>query len=806
MAGNQGFTQTLNLSEVTDGAEALQNLGGGTIDADLRLFAGSSIRKSNLFWDRFSQTSNTINSPSDITPGTRLEFGKNSDSTYTDNDIVKITPINLIKDIAFKYIGFDSDGTLTSNGGSDITYIRGENYIEDEYPNTILSGGNGTGAKANITVNSIGEVSSVEITDNGNGYIQGDILSCSIPGGTGFIIKIVGFPWKCLMVLNSAYDAKLETTSKLSVEVENTNPSLNGTYSIKRDSTTNQNAFYEPNNSNLPSYDVNRLQFANNKISQNLTTFDIDGDGVYTSYDADLIAIYLNNDGSTSSQYEYLFSTYVNDNDPTENAQRKTGVSINNYFTGIDRNFFNIDDTGLFDNTIINSLFQNYATNGFLYQRKVASVIIQQEPNNSITFNNTNIIDFRIKSNPIYTLPSNLNSSYVKPYIKIFKEIAGQNINLLDNFSLFGTKQSCETNATDYETNVIVGTSNSIFNYTIFNKQVVNGNYIVDIVISGPGKDLNIPFGNSPELIPRNKIPVFNSDDEYAIFDSNAIDKFFLKTNPRTITENLKTLVLFSQNYTFVSPIGSSTYEGKKVKITTLLPDLVIERDDKLETENILNLNPPEIVDDGTQNFGEGNNLSRILSPFSYNIDEGYATELLNVTNIVDESLFLRSTKYRSDRNLYYKREIKINGLISAYDPDAFNDSTTKLKEDNSPGIYISDSTSQITNTLASDYARKTRSFSSDYNPWNESEGEGGLKTLSLSVTINDLFWTSEISLYIGKDDVTTAELADMGYETGITGENLDTNFNATTVAASQSYKLPTIINGEIFYIIMKKS
>lgn len=808
MAGNQGFTQSLNLLEVTDGAEVLQNLGGGTIDADLRLFAGSSARKSNLFWNRISQTVTTSNSPSDITPGTRLEFGKNSTSTYTDEDIVKITPINLIKDIAFRYIGFDSDGILTSNSGSDITYIRGENYIEGVYTNIVLSGGNGTGAEANITVNSIGEVSSVEIANNGDGYIQGDILSCELAQGNGFIVRIVGFPWRCLVVLNSAYDAKLETTSKLSVEVKNTNPSLNGTYSIKRDSTSNQNAFYEPNNSNLPSYDANRLQFANNKISENLTTFDIDGDGVYTSYDADLIAIYLNNEGSTSAQYEALFGTYVNNNAPNGNAQRKNGVSINNYFTGIDRNFFNIDDTGLFDYTIINSLFQNYATNGFLYQSKVASVLIQQEPNNSITFNNTNIIHFRIKSNPNYTLTSSLNSSYVKPYIKIFKEVAGQNINLLDNFSLFGTKQTCETNANDYTNNVIVGTSNSEFDYTIFSKQVVNGKYFVVIVISGEGKDLNIPFGSSPELTPQNKIPVFNSDDEYAIFDSNAIDKFFLKTNPRTTTENLKNLVLFSQTSNFESPIGSSTYEDKKVKITTLLSDLVIERDDKLETKNILNLNPPEIVDDGTQNFGEGNNLANVQGSFTYDIDAGYATELLNVTDVVDESLFLRSTKYRSDSNFYYKREIKINGLISAYDPDAFNNSTTRLKKDNSPGIYISDSTSQITNTLASDYARKTRSFSSDYNPWNESEGEGGLKTLSLSVTINDLFWTSEISLRIGKDTATTAELAAMGYETDtlITNENLDTNFNTTTVAAGQSYKLPTIINGEIFYIIMKKS
>ena len=45
-----------------------------------------------------------------------------------------------------------------------------------------------------------------------------------------------------------------------------------------------------------------------------------------------------------------------------------------------------------------------------------------------------------------------------------------------------------------------------------------------------------------------------------------------------------------------------------------------------------------------------------------------------------------------------------------------------------------------------------------------------------------------------------------MGYETGITGETLDTNFNSTTVAAGESYKLPTVINGEVFFIIMKKS
>ena len=54
-------------------------------------------------------------------------------------------------------------------------------------------------------------------------------------------------------------------------------------------------------------YDVNRLQFAQTRISNNIDIFDIDGDGAYTSYDSDLIAIYLNNLGSTSAEYEALF-------------------------------------------------------------------------------------------------------------------------------------------------------------------------------------------------------------------------------------------------------------------------------------------------------------------------------------------------------------------------------------------------------------------------------------------------------------------------------------------------------------------
>ena len=48
---NQGFVRTLNLDEVTDGAQTIQNLAGGTVDADLRVFAGLSSERSQLLWN-----------------------------------------------------------------------------------------------------------------------------------------------------------------------------------------------------------------------------------------------------------------------------------------------------------------------------------------------------------------------------------------------------------------------------------------------------------------------------------------------------------------------------------------------------------------------------------------------------------------------------------------------------------------------------------------------------------------------------------------------------------------------------------
>src|SRR6185312_7518021 len=53
-----------------------------------------------------------------------------------------------------------------------------------------LTGGTGSGATANITVNSSGAVSAVSLSNRGTGYAVNDTLSAAIPGGSGFSVPV----------------------------------------------------------------------------------------------------------------------------------------------------------------------------------------------------------------------------------------------------------------------------------------------------------------------------------------------------------------------------------------------------------------------------------------------------------------------------------------------------------------------------------------------------------------------------------------------------------------------------------------
>ena len=796
---NQGFVKILNLDEVTDGAQTIQNLAGGTVDADLRVFAGLSSERSQLLWNRFINSSEINQSVASLKNGTQLIWDTNY--TYTDDDFVFIEPVNLLRDFDATYIGFDEGGVVVSDplGALDFNFDIGEGYTQGTYNNVALSGGTGSNAKANIVINSEGTVASVQITDNGSGYSYGDKLLIgdgSGGDGVGFVIRITAFPWEATAVGNFAWSIEELDNLNLRITYDNCSSTLDGTYTIAK-GVSNKNIWGVPNNAVNLAYDVNRQITVQEKINNNLDIYDIDGDGSITVQDMTYMQMFVNGDD------ELAFTTYIQNNPVNAGSTRQTGPAIYRYIDGLAPSVLDVDGTGLPANATDISLINSYVTGGgVIYTRKDAASLATGRQSYSASLKHAISVTCKVPANPGTKASLGIGDVYDPPYFFVEKYESNEWKNIYDNFSKYGTSQTCTTSEADYiSTSIGVTKTEGTIKYTIVDKFVVfdgtQNNYFVRIVASGTGFTNGQTFSQNPTLTASTGVPVFNKNSEYGVFDSDGAGKFYLRTNPRSSVESIKEMVLFAEVYN-LSTSESTQYGGTQVPTTTLIPDLVLKRDDSLTLSNIQNLEIPEIIDDGENKYTSG------IDGFTYGgVTDGYAATLSNVTDNVDESIYLRTTKYRIDRSLYYTKEIKFNGFITSYDPDELNLTQTDLLTDLSPGIYISSSLSQITNPLASDYANKTRSFSSDFNPWTAFPAASKLATQSLNVTINDLVWTTEIEFDINTSTANGTRFTSSSDLNQTLGSNLQdpiSESNPTT------YKLKITINGEVFYLMMNKA
>ena len=795
---NQGFVRTLNLDEVTDGAKTIQNLAGGTVDADLRVFAGLSSERSQLLWNRFVNRSEINQSVASLKKGTQLIWDTNY--TYTDDDFVFIEPVNLLRDFDASYSGFDEGGVVVSDplGALDFNFDIGEGYTQGTYNNVALSGGTGSNAKANIVINSAGAVASVQITDNGSGYSYGDKLLIgdgSGGDGVGFVIRITAFPWEATAVGNFAWSIEELDNLNLRITYDNCSPTLDGTYTIAK-GASNKNIWGVPNNAVNLAYDINRQITVQEKINNNLDIYDIDGDGSITVQDMTYMQMFVNGDD------ELAFTTYIQNNPVNAGSTRQTGPAIYRYIDGLAPSVLDVDGTGLPAKATDISLINSYVTGGgVIYTRKDAPSLATGRQAYSATLKHAISVTCKVPANPGTKASLGIGDVYDPPYFYIEKYESNEWKNVYDNFEKYGTSQTCTTSEADYiNTSIGVTKTEGTIKYTIVDKFVVfNGvsnNYLVRIVASGTGFTNGQTFSSNPTLTASTGVPVFNKNSEYGVFDSDGAGKFYLRTNPRSSVESIKEMVLFAEVYN-LSTSESTQYGGTQVPTTTLIPDLVLKRDDSLTLSNIQNLETPEIIDDGENKYSSG------FDAFNYGAvaTDGYAGTLANVTDNVDESIYLRSTKYRIDRSLYFMKEIKFNGFITSYDPDELNITQTDLLTDLSPGIYISSSLSQITNPLASDYANKTRSFSSDFNPWTAFPAASKLATQSLNVTINDLVWTTEIEFDINTSVANGTRFTSSSDLNQTLGQNF-----AISESNPTSFKLKITINGEVFYLMMKKT
>ena len=253
-------------------------------------------------------------------------------------------------------------------------------------------------------------------------------------------------------------------------------------------------------------------------------------------------------------------------------------------------------------------------------------------------------------------------------------------------------------------------------------------------------------FGTTSNFVFTNDDPIkFNTTVSFGVTTFNTTDTFFVCNS-----DGERKFKLSSTSSTSDTGISTISITGSPSTGT-----FNFIRSDAVTKDNILNLiNPRSLQDDDF--FTISDNLS-IIDAFE------------EVQENVENSKFFISRKYKGNADTTADRDIKVEGVIKVNDPVRFNDSVANLGDAKSPGVFINN----------------TRAFSSDNNPWDElgsADGTGTLSTDSLEVSVAEISLVNSISI-------------------GGTSTNSETSSSVN----SYTHKLPVVINGETYSLLLKQ-
>lgn len=253
-------------------------------------------------------------------------------------------------------------------------------------------------------------------------------------------------------------------------------------------------------------------------------------------------------------------------------------------------------------------------------------------------------------------------------------------------------------------------------------------------------------FGTTSNFVFTNDDPIkFDTSVSFGATTFNTTDTFFICNSNGENKFKLSTT-------SSTSDTGINTISITGTASTNIFN---FTRSDVVTKDNILNLIDPRSLQDN--NFGTIRDNLSIISAFD------------TVQENVENSKFFISRKYKGNADTTADRDIKVEGVIKVNDPVNFNDSVADLGDAKSPGVFINN----------------TRAFSSDNNPWEElgsADGTGTLSTDSLEVSVAEISLVNSISI-------------------GGTSTNSETSSNVT----SFTHKLPVVINGETYSLLLKE-
>ncbi len=253
-------------------------------------------------------------------------------------------------------------------------------------------------------------------------------------------------------------------------------------------------------------------------------------------------------------------------------------------------------------------------------------------------------------------------------------------------------------------------------------------------------------FGTTSNFVFTNDDPIkFDTSVSFGATTFNTTDTFFVCNSNGENKFKLSTT-------SSTSDTGINTISITGTASTNIFNFI---RSDVVTKDNILNLIDPRSLQDDT--FSTIRDGLSIIGAFN------------TVQENVENSKFFISRKYKGNADTTADRDIKVEGVVKVNDPVRFNDSVADLGDAKSPGVFINN----------------TRAFSSDNNPWEElgsADGTGTLSTDSLEVSVAELSLVNSISI-------------------GGTSTNSETSSNVT----SFTHKLPVVINGETYSLLLKE-
>lgn len=219
---------------------------------------------------------------------------------------------------------------------------------------------------------------------------------------------------------------------------------------------------------------------------------------------------------------------------------------------------------------------------------------------------------------------------------------------------------------------------------------------------------------------------------------------------------------------------GLITTEGGSLQDLSALESKFVTfvRDDSVSQENLLRISTPEILN-SPETTGSADGAGDFF--FSYDVGSSFDDSFNEIENNVNSSNFKRREKYVQNDSVTSDKRIQIQGTLKVQDPAAELNDPNDLENETAPGIFVTDPFSDITDIQA------TRAFSTASNPW--TEGTDDLITQSQQVNIGNL-----------------------NFANGIRIDGLDVNsVSAANVAADFTHKIPVIVDGVEYFLLLKQ-